>query len=313
MELHQLRTFRTVATLQSFSQAAEVLNYSQSTVSEHVKALENDLKVRLFDRLGRRIALTEAGELLLQHAQQMLDIVDEIRSEITDQTEPQGSLSIRIPETVSTYYLPPVLKTFRQRYPRVSFNFNSCTYYSLQQELQSGLTNLAFLITSEEFRASGLEVERLLTLPLVIVTHPENPLASRPGVRAQDMQDVPILLPWGDCSYRMGFERTLAEEKIEPSVVLNFNSIEAAKECIMAGMGITLIPEIAVRKEIAQGLLSAPPWSGKDIRADLLMIWRKNRWISPILNAFMDTIREKIGAQGNEPMSEATADCSSSD
>ena len=292
MELRQLKTFQTVATLRSFNQAAEALNYAQSTVSEQIKVLENDLGVRLFNRRGKRIALTEAGELLLQYTQKILDIEQEIRSELSHQDEPHGTLSIRTPDTVSIYYLPSVLVKFQEQFPKVRFDLNSCTYYGLPQELESGITNLAFLI-ADGFYAANLETETLLKLPLVTVAHPDNPLASKSNVTVSDIKNEPILLPRGDCSYRMQFEKTLMKEKVEPKIILNVNSITAIKSYIVAGMGITVIPKIAAEKEIANGSLVILPWLGKKIHyVDLLMIWHKNKWTSPILKAFMDMIRE---------------------
>jgi DNA-binding transcriptional LysR family regulator len=292
MELRQLKTFQTVATLHSFSQAAEALDYAQSTVSEQIKALERDLGTRLFDRQGKRIALTEAGELLLQYAQKMLDIEQEIRAELSHQDEPHGTLSIRIPETASIYYLPSVMSSFRERFPKIGFDLNNCTYYGLSQELESGITNLAFLIT-DSFHAADLETETLLKLPLVVVAHPDNSLASKANVTPQDIKNEPILLSHGDCSYRMQFERMLIREKVEPKVILNINSITAIKNCIVAGTGITVIPRVAVEKELVDGSLTILPWMGNKIHyADLLMIWHKDKWMSPILKAFMDAIRE---------------------
>ncbi len=292
MELRQLKTFQTIATLHSFSQAAEALGYAQSTVSEQIKALETDLNAHLFDRRGRRIALTKAGELLLQYTQKMLDIEQEIRAELSHPDEPHGTLSIRIPETASIYYLPSVLSSFRERFPKVGFDLNHCTYYGLPQELESGITNLAFLI-ADGFHATGLETETLLKLPLVIVAHPDNPLASQPDVTPQDIKYEPILLSRGDCSYRMQFEKMLVREKVEPKVILNINSITAIKQCIVAGTGITVIPRVAVEKEIAAGSLAILTWMGRKVHyADLLMIWHKDKWMSPILKAFIEAIRK---------------------
>ncbi len=293
MELRQLKTFRTVATLQSFNQAAKILNYAQSTVSEQIKVLESDLNVRLFERLGKRIVLTEAGELLLQYAQKMLDIEEEMKAEIVSKDEPQGSLAIRIPETISIYYLPRIVKTFHRRFPKVALHFNSCSYYSLQQELQSGITNLAFLIT-DVFQGMNLKTEILGQLPLVFVTSPENPLVYQDSVRASDIKNETILLPKGDCSYRMLFEKRLTEENIKPAAILNFNSIEAIKHCLMAGIGITIIPEIAVREELAKGELAVLSWTGKSLDVYVFMICHKEKWLSPTLSAFMETAREII-------------------
>jgi DNA-binding transcriptional LysR family regulator len=294
MELRQLKTFRVVATLQSFNQAALALNYAQSTVSEQIKALENDLGAPLFDRSSRQIALTPAGELLLQYAQKMIDIEEEARSEIAEPKEPHGSLSIRVPETVSIYYLPRVLEAFCKRYPRIGLNFARCAFYGLQQELASGIIDLAFLIADDSFQVPDTETETLLRLPLVVVAHPEHPLTSKQAIDLQDIVDEPILLPSGDCSYRVTLERMITGGKIEPAVILDFNSTEAIKRCVAIGVGITLMPEVAVRDDIQAEKLSVLPWAGEHIEANLMMIWHKDKWISPILRAFMDTVRETV-------------------
>lgn len=294
MELRQLKTFRVVATLRSFSKAALALNYAQSTVSEQIRSLEDSLGVRLFDRKNRRVSLTQSGEMLLQYAQKMIDIEEEARSEITEQGESHGSLSIRIPETVSTHYLPRILPVFRRQYPRVGLNFARCAFYSLEQELASGIIDLAFLLADETFLVPNTEMETLLSLPLVVVAHPEHPLASEQAVGLEDIIGEPILLPSEDCSYRVALERMITDEKVEPAVIMDFNSTEAIKRCVIAGIGLTLAPEIAVRDDIHADRLSVLPWSGKHIEANLIMIWRKGKWISPILQAFMDTVRDIV-------------------
>jgi DNA-binding transcriptional LysR family regulator len=296
MELRQLKTFRTVATLNSFNQAANVLNYAQSTVSEQIKMLEQDLNVRLFKRAGKHIILTEAGELLLEYAQKMLDIEEEIKAEISDREEVHGALSIRVPETVSIYYLPSVLQQFHQRFPKVRMDIDNCTYSGLPQELQSGITNLAFLLIPGALRLPQVEAEILRKIPLVVVAHPDHPLTSQRHVGFQDLKNELILLAKTDCSYRSMFEQSLAKELVESAVLFNFNSIEALKQCAMAGTGITVISEIAVQKEIAEGRLVALPWKGKKIYVNLFMIWQKNKWLSPTLKAFMDMTREHVSA-----------------
>jgi DNA-binding transcriptional LysR family regulator len=296
MELRQLKTFRVVATLQSFNKAARALNYAQSTVSEQIKSLEASLGVRLFDRRNRRISLTPSGEMLLQYAQKMIDIEEEARSEITDRNESHGSLSIRIPETVSTCYLPSVLEAFRKRYPRVGLNFNRCAFHSLQQELASGIIDLAFLLADESSLVPGSVSETLLKLPLVVVAHPEHPLASRESVDLQDLIDEPILLPSEDCSYRVALERMITGEYVDPAVILNFNSIEAIRRCVAAGIGVTLATEIAVHDDIQSGRLTVLPWMGEQVETNLQMIWHQSKWISPILEAFMEAVRECVAA-----------------
>jgi DNA-binding transcriptional LysR family regulator len=294
MELRQLRTFLTVARLSSFNQAASVLNYAQSTVSEQIRVLEQDLDVRLFVRAGKQILLTEAGERLLKYAQRMVDLEEEVKTEVQAQGESHGSLSLRVPETVSIHLLPSVLAAFHQRFPKVRVNIDDCTYTGLQQELQIGMTHLAFLLIPGSLRIPNLNVENLRKLPLAIVSHPEHPLTAHRHVGFQDLKDELVLLSRTDCSYRTMFEQHLVKEQIDAAVIFNFNTTEAIKQCIMGGHGVTIMPEIAVQQEVTAGRLVTIPWKGKQIYVNLFMIWPKNTWISPILQAFMDLVRDNV-------------------
>jgi DNA-binding transcriptional LysR family regulator len=293
MDLKQLYTFRTVATLGSFNKAADLLDYAQSTVSEQIKVLEADLDVKLFNRDGKHISLTPAGELFLQYAQKMINLEEEIRTEIKGCEEVYGSLSIRIPETISTYYLPPILKIFQSRFPHVDFHFNSCSYYGLHEELLSGIINLAFLIT-KNFRNSDLETHTLIEVPLVLITYPDNPIAAKPCVRLIELKNEPIFVTSSDCNYFKILEKLFTDKKIKLSTLYHINSIEAIKQNITAGTGVALLPKIAVHEEISKGLLVELPFEKGPLSADMVMIRLKNKWHPPILEAFMDIMKETL-------------------
>lgn len=126
MELRQLKTFCTVARLLSFNQAAENLNYAQSTVSTQIRLLEAEFGVPLFDRLGKSVKLTEAGQMLMRYSRRMLDLEAETRANVSGWEEPHGSISIRIPQSIGTHYLPSALSRFRKRFPRVGFDVSTC-------------------------------------------------------------------------------------------------------------------------------------------------------------------------------------------
>ncbi|MCK5148650.1 LysR family transcriptional regulator [bacterium] len=294
MEFRQLKTFRTVAGLNSFNQAAKVLNYAQSTVSDQIRALEDDLDVRLFLRSGKHVKLTDAGERLLQYAQRLLDIEEELKTEVRSAEEHHGALSVRIPETVSSYYLPDVLRHFHHQFPKIRCSFNNCTSISLQQEFQSGITNLAFLITDEDFGARNLETEILMSVRLLLVAHPQHALCQKQHVQIEDLKNQTIILPQWDCSYGNLLRRGLTEKKIDPNHIFDFNCLEAIKKCVMTGLGLALISEISARQEIQEGRLVSLPWSGEPLKANLLMIWQKDKWISPPLSAFMEMVRMHI-------------------
>lgn len=291
MEIRQLRTFQAVARMLSFNRAAERLHYAQSSISAQIQALEEELEVKLFDRLGRRILLTEAGERLLQYAGKILDLADETRAEVVRSKEPEGALTMRVPESFCVHRLPPVVKQFRSRFPKVRLSFITCAVENLQKDLRKGITDLAFLLT-DSIQAADLEAEALGFEHIMLVASPGHPLAAKPEIQTRDLEGETILLSKADCSYRRSFEQILDQGNVRTGTTLEFNSVEAIKQCVMEGVGITILPEIAVAREIAYGKLTALTWGEGEMEVALLMIWYKERWLSPTLNTFMDMTRE---------------------
>jgi DNA-binding transcriptional LysR family regulator len=297
MEIRQLKAFRTVADLLSFNKAAGRLHYAQSSISAQIQALEDDLGVRLFDRLGRRVLLTETGAQLLQYANKILDLVDETHSEVAGGKEPEGSLTIRIPETFGVHRLPIVIKEFHSRFPKVQLNFITCAHEGLEKDLRKGLTDLAFLL-AESIQALDLVAETVGFESVVLVAGPNHPLAAKRAVHTRDLAGETILLSKVDCSYRKIFERILEEEEVSRFGRLEFYSIEAIKRSVMAGVGVTILPEIAVAEEAAQKKLAVLPWSEGKIEVAVLMVWSRDRWISPTLKAFMEVTKKVLAQSG---------------
>ena len=292
MEIRQLRTFQAVAQMLSFNRAAERLHYAQSSISAQIQALEEELEVKLFDRLGRRILLTEAGERLLQYARKILDLADETKAEVVRSKEPEGALTIRVPESFCVHRLPPVVKRFRSQFPKVGLSFVTCAVENLQKDLRKGITDLAFLLT-ESIQATDLEVEAMGFEHIILVANHGHPLAAKPKIKTRDLEGETILLSKVDCSYRRSFQQILDQQKVLPGTTLEFNSVAAIKQCVMEGVGITILPEVAVAQDIAQGRLASIAWEEK-LEVATLMIWYKDRWLSPTLSAFMDMTREVL-------------------
>lgn len=293
MEIRHLRTFLTVAKLLSFNKAAERLHYAQSSISAQIQALEEELDVQLFDRLGRRILLTEAGERLIPYAEKIIDLADETRTEIGGGAEPGGSLTIRVPESLGVHRLPSVIYEFSTRFPGIRLNLINCAHETLQKELRNGAIDLAFLLT-ESFHAADVEVEALGVESLALVANPSNRLARKRLVRTRDLAGETLVLSKVDCSYRRLFEKILEEEGIPLEATRIFHSVGFLKQCVMGGAGITILPEVAVSEEIARRKLARLRWEEGNLEVSILMIWSKGRWVSPTLNAFMEIARKAL-------------------
>ena len=293
MEIRQLKTFKAVADHLSFHRAANSIHYAQSTVSAQIMTLEEDLGVRLFERLGRRIMLTEAGENFYEYACKMLELTEAARADLTEGVRLAGSLTIRVPESFCVNRLTSVVAIFRNRMPNVKLRFITCAQEGLRRDLRKGVTDLAFLL-AESIQSRDLAVEVLGTEHFVFVAAPDHPLMKLDKFETDMLTEHTLLLSRVDCSYRHILEQMLQESRCEPKMVLEFNSVAAIIACIVAGLGVTLIPEIAVRRVLELGSLAILPWPESDMEVAQLMIWHQDKWLSPIMKGFMDTAREVL-------------------
>jgi DNA-binding transcriptional LysR family regulator len=293
MDLRQLRTFQTVATTLSFTRAAELLDYAQSSVTAQIRALEDELGAPLFDRLGRRIALTTPGVRLLEYADKLLTLADEAYLAVAAPDEPVGQLIIAAPETLSTYRLPPLLKEFRARFPRVQLILRSYTVVEALDHLSDGAVDVAILLTETLVVPEQIVVKPLIKEQFMLLAAPEHPLTALPRVEPEHLIEQTFLLTEAGCTYRTQFEKRAAMAGVRITMPMEFSSVEAIKQCVMANLGITLLPEIAVCHEVEQGRLVALRWFEPDFSMVTHLLWHRDKWLSPALREFI-TLSEQI-------------------
>ena len=298
MELRHLLTFRTVATTLNFTRAAEVLNYVPSNVTMQIKALEGELGVPLFDRLGKQLSLTTAGERFLTHVQDVLDKLDEARSAVHQQEELSGTLTISANEVLCAYRLPGVFRLFRSRHPGVRLIFRSMPNQLLKPSLYEGTADVVFLL-DEPVRSTGLTVEPLVEETFRLFVAPDHPLAARTILELDDFHHEVFLTNEKGCTYRTMFDRGFEQEGIDSITYLEFQNAEAIKQCAMAGIGIAFLPEVTTKAEVARGELITLPWAVADLEVYTQMAWHKDKWVSPIIEAFIEASREVMGAKKN--------------
>ncbi|HVA93236.1 MAG TPA: LysR family transcriptional regulator [Chloroflexota bacterium] len=295
-----MATFREVAGTLSFTRAAEALDYAQSSVSSQIQELEAELGSPLFERLGKRITLSDAGQRLLPYAERMLQMADEARAAVPSSEEPSGALTIGTPESLCIHRLPPVLSAFRARHPRVQLVFRPAFGFDLRRALNEGRVDLGFFYDYPQGQPD-LVTESLVAEPLVLLAHPDHPLAARTRVDTYMLHGESMLLTETGCVYRERFERLLTMAGAHPTSTVEFSSIEAIKQCVMVGMGLSLLPEVTVRQELALGRMVALPWSEKDFGLVTLMAWHHDKWLSPALRAFISLSRELLAAPHSLP------------
>lgn len=296
VELRQLITFRTVASTLNFTRAAEVLNYVPSNVTMQIKALEDELGVRLFDRLGKQLVLTAAGKRFLTHIQIVLDKLDEARSTVHDDENLSGTLTISANEVLCAYRLPVVFKRFRSLHPGVRLIFRSVPNQELKQTLFDGTADVVFML-DETILSTRLAVEPLLEETFRLFAAPDHPLAKLPVLKQDDFHGEVFLVNETGCPYRTMFDRSFEKKGIDCLTYLEFQNAEAIKQCAISGIGIAFLPEVTVEAEVERGDLVALPWQLSDLHVYTHMAWHKEKWLSPIILSFLEAAREVLAVE----------------
>jgi len=301
MELRQLEIFRVLARELSFTRTAGMVNCVQSNVTAQIRSLEQELGTPLFERLGRKVILTDAGARLVPYADRVLDLMSETKDAIRGEAEPTGTLVIGAPETILIYRLPAVLQIFRQRYPRVRLTFRPASRAELPTLLANGRLDFAFSMEYGPLPA-GLESRKLYREPVLVVAHPGHPLRKKRRVTATDLAEQTLVLTEHGCSYRVRLEQILQRARVSPRSILEFASIEAIKQCVRLGEGVGLLPRVVVEQDLARGAMVKLPWAGVDLTITAMLAWHKDKWMSPALEAMRSVTWEVLGEHDREPV-----------
>jgi DNA-binding transcriptional LysR family regulator len=290
MEVRQLQIFRTLAEELNFTRTAERVHTVQSNVTAQIKALEEELGTPLFDRLGRRVTLTDAGRRFQPFAEQALQAMEQGQRAMQPGAEPSGPLRIGAPESVLTYRLPQVLLAFRRRFPHVELIFRPYSDTNLCSMLETGKFDIAIQMsdanTNPAIKSIQLRTERVL-----LISDAKHPLANRRTVKPADLAGQMLLLTETGCCYRTKLDQTLALQNIRPGNITEFSSVEAIKQCVIAGMGLALLPEIVVSRELRQRQIKALAWAGPSLDIATHILWHKDKWISPAMAAFQEMMQ----------------------
>ena len=300
MELRQLQIFQALAEELHFTRAAARVHCVQSNVTTQIRSLEEELGTPLFDRLAKRVVLTDAGRRFLPYADKVLATLDEARSAVTQDTVPAGPLSVGAPESVLTYRLPGILSEFRKLYPKVALTFRPYSDEKLVHSLEVGKFDLAVWMV-DRVEGDRLKSVRLRNEEILLFASPEHPFAAKEKVEPQDLSGQTLLLTEARCGYRKKLDQVLALEGIRAGNITEFSTVEAIRECVSMGMGLGLLPEVVIAGDIARKRVVALPWAGPDMIITTYVVWHKDKWVSPAFRAFVSLLEKRIAGKAHAP------------
>jgi len=289
--LRQLRTFKTVADLNSFSLAAQRLKLSQPSVSYQVKELEETLGLPLLDRLGKRVQLTEAGTLLYGYARRMLDVLDEATVAIEEiRGIKRGSLRVGASTTVGIYLLPAALGAFKKLHPGLVISLEIGTRTRVQEQVLRNELDLA--VVGPASKDPELAIIPFLSDELVVVAPAGHPLESSRSLGLKELADQPFIMREVASGSRLSFEKAARKAGARLKVAMELGSNGAIKHAVESGLGLAVISRYACALEFSSGRLVELDVRGFPIRRDWHIVHLRRRRLPASVRSFIDFLKD---------------------
>ena len=293
MDVRDLQIFVSVAKHLNFTRAGEEVNLSQPSVSVRMRQLELDLGSKLFEQLGKKIALTEAGQMFLPYAIRVIAAMDDARHAIDElQGLERGSLRIGASTTPGMYLIPRTIALFKQRYPKIDVHLA----VKDTRQIEEGVIRNEFDFGFVGGHLAGDEVEVLpwITDELRLIVPKGHRLAGKRTVKPQDLLKEQFILREQGSATRAVVAAHLGKLRIEPEAVMEIANPESVKKAVQSGLGIAFISGYAVETELKAKILVAVEIQSLEIRRELKIVYRKDKHLSRAAHAFIEIARTRI-------------------
>lgn len=284
MEIRQLQTFKTVADLNSFTKAAQTLQYSQASITSHIQQLEDQIGLPLFDRLGKQIQLTMAGQELYQYVIELLAVYSKIQHISPDNMTMKGEIRIGAAESITVYKLGKIISEYKKNYPDVTFLLMNDDCLPLRERLHSGEIDIAITL-EPKVNDHHLITQVWSEEPLVFIGETNHPFKT-----IEDANGACIIFSPKTCALRQFFEAYLIRNGINTYNHLEFTSMEAIKQCVMSGLGISLIPYLSVEALLREDKMKVIESSTEHPRFYAQISYHKNKWLSKAHQKFIEMV-----------------------
>jgi len=273
------------------TRAGNEVNLSQPSVSIRVKHLEDELGVKLFEQLGRKVALTEAGRLLIADARHVITAVADAKQRIYDlQGLERGSLRIGASTTPGMYLIPQIIARFKERYPKIEVHLG----IKDTKQVEEGVIRNEFDFGFVGGHLMGDDVDTLpwVTDQLLLVVGPRHPMAKKKSIRSEDLRKEKFVLREMGSATRATIASHLEKASLAVQPVMEMENPESVKKAVQSGLGIAFISKFAVETELRAKTLVALRVRGLDIRRELKIVHRKDKNLGRAAQAFIETARK---------------------
>lgn len=291
MEIKNLMTFVQVAEWNSFTKAANVLGYTQSTVSFQIKQLETELGCLLFERINHKITLTDKGRELLEYAQKIGHLTEKFKEDFVKKEEESGHVHIVTSDSICEMMMTRNYYDFYSRYPNISLEFSTANTDEMLEILDHNEADIIFTLDNHIYKKDYI-IEKEEPVNLHFVTGASSPLAKRTGLSIHDIIDYPFMLTEKGMAYRRILDEYLATISLEIQPVIEIGRTDLITDCLERGVGISFLPEFVTDQKVKEGKLAYLDMADFEIKIWKQLIYHKNKWISKPLETFIKYVKD---------------------
>lgn len=286
MDFDQLETFLAVARHSSFSRAAERRFRTQPAISSQIRALEEEVGAKLFDRSGGRVALTGAGKVFQEYAEQTLDSRRSMLTAVAEMERvPRGEIVVGANEGTCLHILPEVFAEFRKLYPEVGVQISRLERAKIMDSINDNSVDFGVVSTPvDDKRLTAVNIHQD---ELVIIAAPQHSLNRMKQSTVAEVAQFPLLLPRAGRT-RDALDRLFEERRLKPRIAMELDSSELLKRFVAADVGVGFIARSNVSEDVRAGALAAIPMADAAIRRDLALVYRKDKALSRAAIRFID-------------------------
>lgn len=291
MEIRNLKTFLQVVESGSFTRAAEILGYTQATVSIHISQLEEELGCPLFDRIGHSVFLTSRGQLLQQHALEISNRVQILQEDFRREEELSGQVHMASSDSICEKMVKDHYTDFYRAYPQIHLVFSTGSTLDLLELLERNEADVLFTLDQHVYQQNFI-IAKESPVPLRFVAAASSPLAERRQIPLEEILRHPLFLTESGTSYRKILDDRLAQMSLAVKPVLETGRTDVIAGCVASGIGLSFLPEFAVRPFVERGELAVLEVADFDATIWKQLIYRRDKWVSAALRAFLDFVME---------------------
>jgi DNA-binding transcriptional LysR family regulator len=291
MDVRDLQVFLSVSKHLNYTRAGEEINLSQPSVSVRIHQLESELRVKLFEQLGKKVVLTDAGQLLVPYANRVIAAVDDAHHAVDElQGLERGSLRIGASTTPGMYLVPQVVARFKRSHPKIDIHLR----IKDTREVEDGVLNneFDFGFVGGHLAAAEVSAHAWLTDELLLVVSPDHRLTNKKTVRKQDLEGESFIVRESGSATRATIVTQLQQANFELETVIEMENPESIKKAVQSGLGIAFISKFAIATELKAKTLTAIRVRNLTINRELKIVHRKDKHLSRAAVAFIEMARD---------------------